>query len=628
MTIKKILFSLIALALVFFTSCEYNFSNDEHFVEVEQPKGDVDISINISEIPKGETIYLYRATRLYIQVDVNQPIAFVEFSMEDNVLPHYNQGNNYYYVDIDPTLFNTYNEPYPFKISIVLKSNTGSLADILGVEGYMGELTFNIVFLDKEPDILLNISRTKTDDGFLKIMWDKPSFEHLEVLHYSVSGINFYETKEIDGNETCFVDSSYYAQAKDYVIEIHFKNDKIEPAKCFYTAEAATPVDFSYQYEDVSIDKIKVSWTPYEYSCKYVLVNNYSVIQSTLENSMVIDRFVFPENDYYQLVAIPYNEDEERYSYYRDQKHQLDYQAQSLQSTMLPYVYDYDKKVILTLDSDYTDKKTTFRFYDLHSQKEIKSHQVNHYFIGIDCSPYSKAIALTDLDYNVKVYHDDSFTSYTDVPSPSNDVSIDQFKLIGNNRLALSTKKGGVKTLYVFDYEKKEYLYQFSVEAYNEYNIGYFGFSPSGKYCVIRNFSDKKAIFFQLNDTDYTMFYTWNNFDTSCAITFDPLDDETFFVINEYEYNNLRTDIYNISSMSKIDSYIGRYLTTDLYTGNRVRVKQYWFADYYEIIEITDKDGRNALGEIITETHAYPALIDNYLFVYNYYLNLNPYINN
>ncbi len=228
--------------LSFFCSCEYETEQD-YFVNLTKPSEDIKATINLQNITENETIYIYTATSMGYNVDTDdRRLLDISFTLDDRVIA--SQANIIY---ISPYSFD--DKDHILKVKISLSSNTGSLAEKLHLEQYTGEFSYKIKFV--KTDLKLNISQQTTEDGFLKLIWDKPDLQQTPIDKYVIS---YYDsesqtTKEFEVKDnTFFVDDTYIYGFREYIIKTYFEDNKIQTWTDYFIAE----------YKELTIDDLNL----------------------------------------------------------------------------------------------------------------------------------------------------------------------------------------------------------------------------------------------------------------------------------------------------------------------------------------------------------------------------------
>lgn len=243
---KKIICRLlISLSFIVSSSCEYETEKD-YFKEIEQPSENVNIKINLSNIPEGETIYIYANTSLSYTINTNnKQLLNTDFTLDGQRIGSFN--NSIY-------LYPNTNEgkEQELKVKVECNSNTGSLADKLLLEKYTGEFTYKIKYI--KSDLKLIINQEFTNEGYLKLIWSNPDLKQTPIEKYEITYYDVIAKKEQtfeinNQEENFFIDKDYVYGFREYKIKTFFKDNKIREWTDLYTA----------QYKELTTDDLNLN---------------------------------------------------------------------------------------------------------------------------------------------------------------------------------------------------------------------------------------------------------------------------------------------------------------------------------------------------------------------------------
>ena len=114
---------------------------------------------------------------------------------------------------------------YTLNCNIAIKSGTGSLADQLDGEFYIGSFSFPVC-VDKSYQPKKRLRQSINKDGLLTLEWDSPASGHAEIEEYTLYATDSYGSESITfpANTTSYVDLDYAGQKKDYTLQAHLKD--------------------------------------------------------------------------------------------------------------------------------------------------------------------------------------------------------------------------------------------------------------------------------------------------------------------------------------------------------------------------------------------------------------------
>ena len=194
---------LILLFILFTSSCEFE-PTGKYVAPVTEPTEvpplDIDLNITI------DTIYMYWPISINFHVDAGTAkIADVLYYI-DNVPLEASFENNTYTIRLK------FNESgtHSFKISIITKTGSGSMADILGMEGF--EYTSKTWTLIYDPvEVSKNMTYIYEDEG-LRFSWKRCNYFGFKKyrLYERSTGYGYILT------DTSFLNTNYVGQESDY----------------------------------------------------------------------------------------------------------------------------------------------------------------------------------------------------------------------------------------------------------------------------------------------------------------------------------------------------------------------------------------------------------------------------
>ncbi|MFV0537346.1 MAG: hypothetical protein ACK5M3_08225 [Dysgonomonas sp.] len=601
------LLSLLIVVSSFF-SCDYNYS-DTHYVEVEKRPDNIPIQINLSDVNEDQVIYIYKPATIYFQVDAGAlPLLNIDFKLDNNSLPiSFTESQGY--IRIEPSSYN--NSIHDLTLDVEIRSNSGSLADKLLLERYLGHMEFKVKYLPT-PDININIKQEKTPDNYLKLVWDKPIIEHAEVDYYEVNGVKV--------NTEQYVDENYVYGYQTYEITVHYKNDKLSPMKFIHTATYTLIKESEFVFEDIDVEKVKVTWPKNDFTCKYVYRTAKGVLISSETNSAIIDRPAFPyELQTSFLYILPKNaatENYERYYYVYNSYH-----APQLGGDFSSLIYDKNNKISMGVERDIDNVLVYASFFDLQTMKRTKRVKINDFYVfqNYTCSPTTGGIAF-DGDDGFYIYKDNTFTNPVRIIEPKVSGWFYQgMTLTDNNRLHVAVPSTADSyNARIYDAATGLLLYQIPLDKYFDTDVY---FSPNGKYMCTRYGTQLHV--YQLNDTDAQLLYS-KNIGTNYVYTyFNPLNsNELIMCDGNYKTNFSIMDIASQTVRKVID---GRYISTDPYTGNIARLANDYDSQINPYLEILSSDASKILCKIRVSAEWF-NLRNNYLIYGDYYINLSHFI--
>jgi|GEM_PF-2969997 len=295
----------LLLIASFLVSCEFE-SDKEFFRELEKP-GEIMIGLDLADVRPGDPIYIYDDTKLYFNLNnAGKKLFNQEVMITGQLL--YLTGGDYITIIKDNLIKGANNS---LKMTFRIKTDSGSLADLLNAEFYEGVFEFILIPVDNAFD--LGVSDGITNEGYLELKWDKPSFEQLDIESYEIKfkdfrGVNIIET--LDGSATSFVDKDYIGGYRSYSISMKFAEGKIKDKVVYYNMSytGMTSDDINIEFKDLV--STKLTWKPNRYRCRYFILHNRNdaVVGSASYETpeVLLQAPEFPEESgFYTVIAVP-----------------------------------------------------------------------------------------------------------------------------------------------------------------------------------------------------------------------------------------------------------------------------------------------------------------------------------
>lgn len=247
------------LLLMIFYGCNYDLTK-ENFVEVQPPSDSRAFDLNL--IPEGDTVKIFKRTDLTYGFNTDGlDILKGSFKLQDKSWNIYSNNGS---ITIDPKEFA---RGYDTLImALYVKSETGSIADDIGAEGYYLEKKW-VMLMDDRPAPSLTPVKRITGDGLLKIEW--PKCDQFNFVSYEIEGNtgNRSIRKSItNANITSFVDSLYVGG--DFSVRINTRVIGSVTSGKYVTFHDDPP---QLRVKEIGLDSLQISWNKSPYKAKYRL---------------------------------------------------------------------------------------------------------------------------------------------------------------------------------------------------------------------------------------------------------------------------------------------------------------------------------------------------------------------
>lgn len=308
--IRKYLLSLITILLIFsIESCEYPL-NEEYTSPIKPTDpATLEVKLNpeqLSYVITGITEFTCEAITKGLKIyGIKVYVDSVELNTNGNNTPsfiincrRYSEG------------------AHTLTVFISTNSNSGSIADIAGLEGFVLAGSWELI-VDKSPPTSVEITRIYNDDGILKIEWGKYSkhnfYKYLiyRTLHHLPGDSPQTELIGMvdDSLHTYCYDSSYVGGLADYCVVVVTPIDLRASSESKLFSDPAP--DFKVEW--VGEDIMKLSWKKCNYPKafgQYRITLDYDTVINIANintNSVTGHYAVIGEERNFQLEVLPTN---------------------------------------------------------------------------------------------------------------------------------------------------------------------------------------------------------------------------------------------------------------------------------------------------------------------------------
>jgi hypothetical protein len=236
-------------------------------------------NLNISLTPIDSVYYLTGMTH-FSCFALTEGLTFYNvrvFVDTTEITTYTNKMNNFYLDCKDYT-----DGEHILNIILVTNSTSGSLADMLGAEGFIHHLSWKLV-VDKSTPTPVQITRIFNDGGIVKIEWEKYpkiNFGCYKVVKTVKSESGFTSTNVVevvtDRNKTYFFDSTFVGGWSEYVVRVESPIFKAASSEKMVYSDEYPEFKAEWKYDN----HVELSWNRCKYPkafVKYMLyINNQS----------------------------------------------------------------------------------------------------------------------------------------------------------------------------------------------------------------------------------------------------------------------------------------------------------------------------------------------------------------
>jgi hypothetical protein len=215
---KTIYFHTLILILLILQGCTFEPSG-EKFMELDSTGKlpNVEVDLNLAT----DTIYITKNERLTFSYSVNSDqVNWAQFIINGQETQIYEQKSGsidfqYYFKDTDKGIST-------LKMNLYTKSQTGSIADKVGAEGFMTSRQWTLVIKDSYS-MGVKLKKAEFIDGSLRLSWDK--FKGMDFKQYEiyrrmdhVQQVLFLVATIHSQEQTSYIDNNYHGEQSDYYV--------------------------------------------------------------------------------------------------------------------------------------------------------------------------------------------------------------------------------------------------------------------------------------------------------------------------------------------------------------------------------------------------------------------------
>ncbi len=288
---SKFILAIFAFCLVIFSSCEYQ-PTGSNFKNIDSTYNIPTIIIELPE--EGKPIYVsnYESYKLKYKLDGDlSKFMQVLFYYDTTLL--YQSENKEGMFELSKKTANE-KEEHNLKMLILNTSGTGSLADIMQLEGSYIEKNWPLIVANPDyftPDSL----KSSVVDGVLKIEWN--TYDYSNFIYYYITKV-FYDKEGYRKHFTFspivlrdvdnFIDITYAGEKANYYLTVHYRKNNSEE----YIKYPILNLDDElpkFSYKKLTQNSIEVNWNKGKYYGGidgYVIQNNNLSLEIPLESNV------------------------------------------------------------------------------------------------------------------------------------------------------------------------------------------------------------------------------------------------------------------------------------------------------------------------------------------------------
>jgi len=487
--------SILLLTSVFlFVACEFS-PTGTNFLELTPPEDNIPIEISLNDVNPSDTIYVYRNTSFSINIKSFKDLIKAEVLMDGQL--YTNMWNNTLSFSVNPDQLTE--GVHKLTINAAFTSGTGSLAEMMGMEGYTGDLSWNIrVIPNLENHFKLGYRINK--DGFLEVFWNNIVPENMIEKYTVHSGLTQKADITIsDPKQKSFVDYGYVCGYVYYEVTTYLKDGYLLRQQL--TLEKPTPAVYS---ENLGLNNLRIYWDKPFANGRFNLTCDSKIIASGITDTTITIPQLFGKNRQFSLAISPQKPEYDNI-YNQFSAWKWFSQGTSLGLPNWPlYAYNITDNII------YTSKDDQLVAIDATTLQEINSVLIIGHPWGlayggkVASAPHNSTVAAMTGE-ETWIFKDSRFNNPIKIPSLSGDIHIRLSALTSDDRFFVV--QGGTNKCKVFNTLTGEKIVEFPFTYKTIYDIPDFvTVSEDGKYFCAS--SENGIEVFEINGTTTKLLYT------------------------------------------------------------------------------------------------------------------------
>lgn len=607
---QGVYFLFVLSLFIHLNSCQYE-SDSYYYAGMIIPEAP-EVGINLADVAPDGTIYIYTKTRLYYSLNTDgKELLAQKFTFEGGEVEK--RGD---YIYLTPRTADE--RTYKLEVDITLKTESGSIADIVGVESFIGKYTYNIQFIDS--DLKQNIRQEITNDRYLKIIWDNPNLQQTDVDYYELIFENIkgevQTIKITDPNETSYIDKSYAYGYRLYTLKTYFKDSRIASWDDKYTPQYTPITERDFSVGEGMPDFMVVSWRQNDFECNYNVnfIDNRVGRITTGNNSSYFYRTPFPlVNMPLEMHILPETAENSDYAYVSPINVNVSSKRLGIS------IYDFSAAPANDLLFAIGDNQ--LRCYDsrLNFRKSETIIGINS-ICAASVSTYAGGdpkIAVHDKNGNAYIYNyvDNKFINAITFLIPVRNIKYTLFEHTTNDRLFVADTRQN-RFLYVYEASTGTLLHNIPLLDTNaELHV-----SPDGRYlCEVT--PQKIAVYeFWTGSNNVPMYdkvYEQNNTAGYISCKFNPNNPKQLILTSNSSFATM-----NLYPTEILTPKTGRFVSFDPFTGYILYADANYIGNHFVRIldPVTGNDKwQMEINPLYINKELY--LLNNYLITESYYTN-------
>ena len=495
---NRLNYILVLTILLLSPACEYE-PGGNNFMELTPPEDYIPVEILLNDVNPSDTIYVYQNTTISVKIKTPKDLLQASVFMDEKI--YANLRSNSLSFEINPIQFSE--GTHQMTVNAVFTSGTGSLAEMMGLERYEGDLSWTVRVIDDGQD-LMELGYRINEDGFLEIFWDSPINENV-VEKYTVHPGSTQETDTTikDATQKSFVDYGYVCGDANYKVKTYLK-DGYSFSKNL-SVNTPTP---TVKFENVGLDKLRVYWDKPLANGRYSLMVDNAWIASGIHDTTITLPQIFGEIRHFTLEIRPQKAE---YDNYKNKFTSWDNfcQGTSLELPNWPmFAYNMTDNII------YTSRYNSLVAYDAASLEGINTVRIIGNPLGllyggkIASAPHNSTVAAMTGE-ETWIFGDSHFVDPIVIPSLPGGIHIRLAALTNNDRFFVV--QGGSNHCKIFNTLTGEKILEFLFMYTTQTDLtDYVSVSDNGQFFCASSLNGMEV--FEISGATTNLIYTDTRF--------------------------------------------------------------------------------------------------------------------
>lgn len=485
---------LLLTIVAMLSACEYE-PTGSNFIELTPPEDAIPIEITLNDIKPSDTIYIHGDTWFTVKINSTKDLQQAQVSLD---------GQVYEFLAGESSMFGIYSNQidegiHTLSVGASFASNSGSLANLMGLEGYQGELSWKIYVTHNLSD-KFEVGYRTNEDGFLEVFW-KYDFPDNYIEKYTIrSGLT--QGSEISINDVAqrsFIDYGYVCGIAYHEITAHLTNGGSLRKQIDLSAPTPT-----IHFENLGLNKLRVFWDKPFANGRFDLFCDEKLIASELTTTTITIPQIFGVNRHFSLETRPQKTGYDNiYNKFTSWGWYTQGTSLGLSNWEL-FAYNKTDNIIYTTSHDFLTA------FDANSMQVINSIAIWGAPLGlayggrIASAPHNSTVAAMTGEETL-IYPNSQLVNPIVIPSLPGDVNTRLAALTSNDRFFVVAKDS--KTCMIFNTLTGEKIFDLPFSYVTKYTFpDYVSVSENGQYFCAS--SENGIEVFEINGTATKLIYT------------------------------------------------------------------------------------------------------------------------